>query len=125
MAIVVPNNAQNTRAEPCARILEKSDQLRVNVKKEEARQHVAEHRPKTLKDSRWAREDLPPVHTKVDKKKPNRSATKPRPKTPKESRWAKIESLHDPLRVQMDMEEFKKDVAKYGLKTLKDSRWAD
>ncbi|KAJ8131248.1 hypothetical protein O1611_g2376 [Lasiodiplodia mahajangana] len=37
----------------------------------------------------------------------------------------KITSLHDPLRIKMDWEEFEREVKQYGLKTLKDSRWAN
>ncbi|KAI0428323.1 hypothetical protein F5Y09DRAFT_313343 [Xylaria sp. FL1042] len=64
------------------------------------------------------------------KKEHWRNASKHSRKTPKDSGGAKEEEEtpreppHEPPRLHMDMEEFKRDVEKYNLKTLKDSRWA-
>ncbi len=104
-----------------------SDPPRQNVDKEEAlgQDNVAEHGFKTLKDSRWAKEDAPPAQMAERQRRRNRTTRRPK----KESGWAKDEEEapqhQDPPRLLMDMDEFKREIARYNLKTLKDSRWAD
>ncbi|KAI0973678.1 hypothetical protein F4678DRAFT_459164 [Xylaria arbuscula] len=82
----------------------------------------SESRPKTLQDSRWAREALPSVQT--DKKRHNRNFHKRQRSTTQEPRCCGSEAPRGPPPVLMDREEFEREVAQYGLKTLKDSRWA-
>ncbi|KAI3339503.1 hypothetical protein F4824DRAFT_508299 [Ustulina deusta] len=109
------------------RLHEMSDPPRQNVDKEEAlgQDNVAEHGFKTLKDSRWAKEDAPPAQMAERQRRRNRTTRRPK----KESGWAKDEEEapqhQDPPRLLMDMDEFKREIARYNLKTLKDSRWAD
>ncbi|KAI0450986.1 hypothetical protein F5B21DRAFT_528312 [Xylaria acuta] len=100
--------------------------------------------PKTLKDSRWAKDDTKancelqtlkwsrwaernqkdaPQHMDINKRPPRQISTGHNNKT----RWAKDEEKEvqpEPPRVNFDWEEFEREVKENNLKTLKDSRWA-
>ncbi|GAW22588.1 hypothetical protein ANO14919_121280 [Xylariales sp. No.14919] len=97
----------------------------VSTEKKESGKDAAEPKFKGPKGSRWANDESPSVHGNTDKKKRRRNARKHRAKASENPGEPQAESQDDPPRVQMDMNEFKQDVEKYGLKTLKDSRWAD
>ncbi|KAI0514625.1 hypothetical protein F5B22DRAFT_610206 [Xylaria bambusicola] len=98
----------------------------------------SEPKPKMLPDSRWAKEHLISTHTPPLSTKPNTNRNtppQPRTQTSKQRRRGNRGPVRpkkendDPhreytMRVNMDMDEFQREVEELGLKTLKDSRWA-
>ncbi|KAI0532627.1 hypothetical protein GGR58DRAFT_517574 [Xylaria digitata] len=106
------------------RVLGKFDPTRLNVDREEFEQDVVEYGLKTLKHSRWAEDDMSiPLSSNTRKIRYRRNRRGYVPKTHENAH--RTEDNVDLPRVHFDVEEFKRDVAKYGLKTLKDSRWAE
>ncbi|KAF2962694.1 hypothetical protein GQX73_g10881 [Xylaria multiplex] len=101
----------------CLRVLEKFDPAHLNVDREEFEQDIAEYGLKTLKHSRWAEDDG--TH-RTGYRRNSRGYEQKKLKNAH-----RTEENIDLPRVHFDVEEFKRDVAKYGLKTLKDSRWAE
>ncbi|KAK5630258.1 hypothetical protein RRF57_005973 [Xylaria bambusicola] len=101
------------------------------------------HKLKRLNDSQWAKEGsiltctlkTLPSTTANTNSNTTTSPSQPRTQTPKQRRRGgrvsgrSKKEAEDPhreytMRINMDMEEFQREVEELGLKTLKDSRWA-
>ncbi|KAI1120681.1 hypothetical protein F5Y10DRAFT_272828 [Nemania abortiva] len=112
-----PSITPSSQASPQAYTKDESTREvpRLYMDVEEFQRDVKEYGLKTFKDSRWASKDDSKEEAPYEVPAPVIEV--------KESRWASSNQYGVPG-IQVDKEDFEREVKEYGFKTLKDSRWA-